>query len=178
MAGVSEQRSQRAPFIAIVVAALVLPMGIMAYSYEWDYSWYIQIMAMTYMINMDSYSFYFVPGPIFLLATLPFSFLRIAFLGMIWRAYNEKTTRRRALIVGTLAEIWFPLMFYLPYLISMAMYPIPSMYLPIVSPIPLLLVLGFALLGINPPRGPPTSWKDDDASKGWWEEESSSPSKQ
>ncbi len=110
----------------------------------------------------------FVIEPYMLFTGLILGTLRPVFAYMMYRLYNEKTTKRRALIVGVAAELQLVvimLIAYLPILLS----PYPGMfYIPIVFPIPILILVGLAIINVFPPKVS-ESWVETEESKHWWE---------
>jgi hypothetical protein len=107
-----------------------------------------------------------------ILAALPFSFMRIGFVYMIWRAYEGRTTVRRALRIGVAMELWFSLLFYMPNVIALLLTPIVFMFWPLAIPLPILLVSGWLALRLSPPVGILTSWVDEEQPEQWWDEAS------
>jgi hypothetical protein len=134
--------------------------------------WYANIMSMSWIANFETNGIFFRPDAIMILATLPFSFMRIGFVYMIWRAYEGKTTTRRALRVGVAMELWFSLLFYLPNLIALLLTPMVFMFWPLAIPLPILLVSGWLALRLSPPVGILTSWVDEEKPEQWWDEAS------
>jgi hypothetical protein len=149
---------------------LLAPMGLVVYFFDIGY-WYANITSMTWIANFETNGVYFRPDAIMILATLPFSFMRIGFVYIIWRAYEGKTTARRALRIGVAMEIWFSLLFYLPNLIALLVTPMVFMFWPLAIPLPILLFSGWLALRLRPPVEPIT-WVDDEQPVKWWEEAS------
>ncbi|MHA2142377.1 MAG: hypothetical protein ACXADF_15980, partial [Candidatus Thorarchaeota archaeon] len=114
----SGKGSQMSILLTLVIIMLLAPMGLIFYIFDRGPFWYVNIVAMSWMANYEAYDIYFRPDPMMILATLPFSFMRIGFVYMVWRAYEGKTSTSRVLKIGIAMELWFSLLFYLPNLIS------------------------------------------------------------
>ncbi|MFW9888466.1 MAG: hypothetical protein ACFFER_09800 [Candidatus Thorarchaeota archaeon] len=112
---------------ALVLVMLLAPMGMVVHFFDMGY-WYANIMSMSWIADFETNGIFFSPDPIMILDSLPFSFMRMGFVCMIWRAYVGKTTTRRALRVGVAMEVWFSLIFYLPTLIARLLTPMVSMF--------------------------------------------------
>ncbi|MFW9846125.1 MAG: hypothetical protein ACFFD6_05230 [Candidatus Thorarchaeota archaeon] len=151
------------------VLAIFMPIGMMTYDYG-----YAQVMAMTwiyfYYPQDIGYPFLnFMFDPFMLFASLPYAFMRPVFAFMTMRAYQGKTTGRRALLSGLIAEVQLPLFFYGIFLVSFMMYPYPA-YIPLLLPIPILIIVGLVILRAFPPDARPTKWSEEDQKKSWWDE--------
>ncbi|MFX1260842.1 MAG: hypothetical protein ACFFAZ_02015 [Promethearchaeota archaeon] len=168
MSEASKQRTQMSILLALLLVMLLAPMGMVVYFFDMGY-WYANIMSMSWIANFETNGIFFSPDPIMILATLPFSFMRIGFVYMIWRAYLGKTTTRRALWVGVAMELWFSLLFYLPNLIALLLAPMVFMFWPWAIPLPILLISGWLAFRLSPPVGIPTSWADQEQPEKWWE---------
>jgi hypothetical protein len=173
MSSASKQSIQMSILLVLVLVMLLAPMGIVVYFFDMGY-WYANITSMSWIVNFETNGISFSPDPIMILATLPFSFMRIGFVYMIWRAYLGKTTTRRALRVGAAMELWFSFLFYLPYLLGFLLDPIFNMFWPLAIPFPILLVSGWLALRLSPPVGILNSWVDQEQPAQWWDEEASS----
>ncbi|MFX1261865.1 MAG: hypothetical protein ACFFAZ_07260 [Promethearchaeota archaeon] len=105
-----------------------------------------------------------------LIASLPFTFLRIVFVWMIYRLYRGKTSIRRVAVTAIATELQVPAIFLVQFL---AISPIyggwPSLPLPI--PIPLLALVGLLLIKIAPPPEDEL-WIEKEQTEYWWEEAS------
>ncbi|MFX0055665.1 MAG: hypothetical protein ACFFAX_15550 [Promethearchaeota archaeon] len=170
MSNASKQSDQMSILLALVLIMLLAPMGMVVYFFDVGY-WYAVAMSMSWIVNFETNGIFFGLDPIMILATLPFSFMRIGFVYMIWRAYEGKTTARRALRIGVAMELWFSLLFYLPNLIALALTPMVFMFWPLALPLPILLLSGWLALRLHPPVEPIT-WVDDQQPVKWWEEAS------
>ena len=153
----------------IGVLAIFMPIGMITYDYG-----YAQVMAMTwiyfyYPIEPGYFLPNFIFDPFMLIASLPFAVMRPVFAFMMMRAYQGKTTGRRALLSGLIAEIQFPLFFYGISLISFMAYPYPASF-PLLVPIPILIIVGLIIVRAFPPDATPTKWSEEDQEKSWWEE--------
>ena len=168
MSDASKQSNQMSILFALILVMLLAPMGMVVYFFDMGY-WYASIMSMSWIANLETNGIFFRPDAIMILASLPFSFMRIGFVYMIWRAYVGKTTTRRALSVGVAMELWFSLLFYLPNLIALLLAPMVFMFWPLAIPLPILLVSGWLAFRLSTPIGIPTSWADQEQPERWWE---------
>jgi hypothetical protein len=88
---------------------------------------------------------------------------------MIWRAYQGKTTKSRVVRVGIAMEFWFSLLYYLPNLISLLLFPMNFMVWPLAIPLPFLLFIGWIVLRLHTPDEMLRSWVDAEQPQQWWE---------
>ncbi|MFW9804911.1 MAG: hypothetical protein ACFFFC_19800 [Candidatus Thorarchaeota archaeon] len=103
-----------------------------------------------------------------LIASLPYTFLRIVFVWMIYRLYRGKTSLKRVAVIAIAAELQLPVIFLIQFLpIGLSYAGFPSMPLPI--PIPLLVLMGFLLTRIAPPPDD-EFWIEKEQIDYWWEE--------
>jgi hypothetical protein len=89
---------------------------------------------------------------------VPF-FLGLLFIFLIYRCYQARTTRKQALFVGLLRFIWDiipPIRSYI-FILSNPSSPFVSFG----GPIPMLFIIGIALLFLLPPPEPPKTWDDE-----------------
>ena len=102
-----------------------------------------------------------------LFASLPFTFLRLVFVWMIYRLYRGKTSLKRVAVVAIATELQLLVIFLISYLPMLLMYP--GWYpLPLLIPIPLLTLVGFVLTKIAPP--PEDSlWIEEKQTQYWWQ---------
>lgn len=125
----------------------------------------VYICGMTWQtIGFDLSSLMF--GALFLIVSLPFMFLRLVFVYQIYKYYQGLVTRKRTFIVGVLSEIQFPLLnfFIAPFAIGS-----PSFVVFLAIPIPLLLIIGLAILYSVKVPFPADGWKELDTDQDWWE---------
>ncbi len=173
----SSQRLEKDPYKIIPVltlVALLAPAGVMMYSFG-TFWFQFQIYAMTWWLVIDSVGIHWMTIPSAIFTMLPMTFLRAVFVVMVMRAYQGKTTRKRATIAGVASELQMPLIYYgviLLVFVIMSYYP-GGNFMTLI-PIPLLLLLGLMIMRVKPPPGEPTRWKDDDRQGYWWEEEQNS----
>ena len=87
------------------------------------------------------------------------TFLGFVFSYGIYRCYQAKCTRKRAVIVGLLSLIWQ----FFPVILNLIFYPIDpsSPFLDFYGPIPSFFVLGATLLFLLPPPEPPKTWDEE-----------------
>ncbi|MHA2603147.1 MAG: hypothetical protein AM324_013580 [Candidatus Thorarchaeota archaeon SMTZ1-83] len=157
--------------LLLTLVALLAPAGVMLYSFG-TFWFQVQVYALSWMMAADPYGLHWMIDPFALFMMLPMTFLRIVFVVMVIRAYQGKTTRKRATIAGVASELQMPLIYYGVILL---MFMITSYYpggsFMTVIPIPLLLLLGLIIMRVRPPPGEPTRWRDDDRQGYWWEED-------
>ncbi len=154
--------------VLLALVALLAPHNVIYYPFD-SYMWNLQVMAMTWMMFIDPYSVNWMNDPLILMVGIPTAFLRLVFGYMVVRAYQGKTTKRRAIIAGIASELQVAVIFYVPMVLFQLLSPYPQGYYPIVLPIPVLLILGLGIMRIWPPSGEPTTWTDDDSQGHWWE---------
>jgi len=157
----------------MAIVAVFSPLVLSINSSEWDTS--IMIVAMTWQGNISSWGSYFYFDLYGLFASLPFTFLRLAFLVLMIRLYQGKTTKKRTLIVGILSELQLVILFYGAMIISILLSPYPPSYLQIMIPVPLLLLTGILIMHFDPPKEG-TMWiEEETAGKSWWEKPDEEP---
>jgi len=104
----------------------------------------------------------------FFLVGLPFMFLRFVFVYQIFKYYLGKTSRKRVVIAGILAELQFAL-------ISLAIIPIglssPSIAAILSIPIPILVIVGLMMVRYIPRSQGISEWTELDVDKDWWDKE-------
>ncbi|UCH05005.1 MAG: hypothetical protein JSW05_02270 [Candidatus Thorarchaeota archaeon] len=133
------------------------------------YMWDLQVMAATWMAFIDPYSVSWMSNPFLLMVAIPGALLRLVFGYMVVRAYQGKTTKKRAIIIGIALELQGPVFFYVPVILFQLASPILRSYYPILLPIPALLILGLVIMRIWPPPTESTTWTDNDTQGHWWE---------
>jgi len=157
--------------LILTFVALLAPAGVMMYSFG-TFWFQFQVYAMIWMVVIDTYGINWMIDPSTIFMMLPMTFLRAVFIVMVLRAYQGKTTRKRAALTGVGAELQLPFIYYGVILLLFIITPsYPGGSFMTVLPIPLLLALGIIIMRIRPPPGEPTKWKDDDRQGYWWEEE-------
>ncbi len=169
MSNDSTDNTQSSIILTLVIIMILAPMGLVFYFSGEGPFWYVQILAVSWFANIEAYNFYIGLHPFMMLQTLPFSFIRIGFVYMIWRAYRGKTTKSRAIRVGIGMELWFTLLYYLPYAMSLLLNPMWYMALPLAIPIPILLLVGWIAIKFRPPSETLSSWVDEEQPEHWWE---------
>ena len=131
--------------------------------------WGSFVLAMTWQWSVSRWDSYFIIlQPYMLIQVLPFTFLRPIFVAMFYRMYKGKSTRKRVLIVGILSEILIEMIYYIPMILSMIMYPWGLM-IPLMFPIPLLFLIGLVYMKLVPPPEV-TSWVEESEPSYWWTE--------
>jgi hypothetical protein len=86
-------------------------------------------------------------------------FLGLLFSYMIYRCYQARNTRKQALLVGLLMFIWdiIPSIQHFIFILSNPSSPFVTFF----GPIPMLFIVGTALLFLLPPPEPPKTWDED-----------------
>ena len=107
----------------------------------------------------------FTVGANIFFPTLPFTFFRLVFPYQINSYYNHKSTKRRTLLTGLLADM--SMILYAGLTSFPALWDPYYMYVSIPIPIPILLVVGWLLITFIPPTKKKTEWLDEER-KGWW----------
>ncbi|MHA2210013.1 MAG: hypothetical protein ACXABV_12680 [Candidatus Thorarchaeota archaeon] len=128
------------------------------------------VAAMTWLFHSGSIGAFgnFIFDINSLIASLPFTFLRIVFVWMIYRLYRGKTSLKRVAVMAIAAELQVPVIFLIQFLPMGLVYGgWPSLPLPI--PIPLLALVGFLLTRIAPPPEDEL-WIEKEQTDYWWEE--------
>jgi len=112
-----------------------------------------------------SYRFEILP-PEIIIQLFPLILLRLVPVSQIYRYYQGKTTRRRALIASTFGEG-----IYMFYLLLMVIMTFASGLITIVLPIPIPFQFLFCsiVLWRYPIPKPTTPWDGKEKSKSWWE---------
>jgi len=132
----------------------------------------INIQSMFWMYDPSSYMpgfFGFSLIPVYAFTSMfPFLLLRIVPVSQIYRYYNGKTTRKRALIASSIGDGVFLIM-YSPYLIVSIMFG--SFYY-LIIPLPFQMIVGLVILWRRPLPIPTTPWEGVAESKSWWEKDS------
>jgi hypothetical protein len=156
-------RGALSPRTIVAIMALVAlfgPFAIQVIIDPWDS--FIYLLAMTWQWQPDYWNPFWLYKPSTLIGILILSGLRLVFVGMIYRLYKGKTTRKHTIILGIAAELQSVTIFFIPYLIMLLLNPHNASYFPLMFPFPLLLVLGVILFRVSPPPREPSAWRDDD----------------
>ncbi|MHA2065538.1 MAG: hypothetical protein ACXABY_14280 [Candidatus Thorarchaeota archaeon] len=164
--------------LTLAIVMILAPMGCVLHFFDAGPFWYMQILAMSWLVNIESDNIYFRPDSMMLFATLAFSFMRFVFLYMVWRAYQGKTTQKRVIRVGIAMELCFTLLYYLPLIISILLIPMWSTSLQLAIPFPILLLAGWIVLKLRPPSETFSSWVESEQAEPWWDEGVSSSANQ
>jgi hypothetical protein len=117
------------------------------------------------IIGLNIYDAMF--GVVFLLSTLPFTFLRLVFVYQIYRCFCGMVNMRNTILVGVLAELQYPLigLLIMPFAIGNS-----SLAMVFVVPVPLLLIVGLIFLRYVTIPQPIDGWKELDKGTDWWEQ--------
>ena len=162
--------SSMKPNLTVLIASLLLvaifaPSNLNLYP-EMSSDSFTRLIGMSWDIvglSFGSIMFSFI---IFIVA-LPFMFLRLVFVYQIYKYYLGTTTRKRVVIAGILGEIQFAL-------ISIAIIPfgLSSEFIAVIIsiPIPILLLVGLAILHFVPQSNRISEWTELE-DKDWWDKE-------
>jgi hypothetical protein len=168
--------------IIMLIPALFAPIALSLYG-EPGYGYYFIMISMLFVINYDTrggfyiYPTFYVPwGYIdffyvlsMLMAMSLYAGPRFVFAYQMVRHYKGRTTRKRTLALGTIADCFF-LFLMLP---SLLLYP--SMYMNIVLPIPIALLISLLLLKFRPPPLVVSPWRGLEETDKWWEKRGAAP---
>ncbi|MDF1538505.1 MAG: hypothetical protein P1Q69_06345 [Candidatus Thorarchaeota archaeon] len=147
----------------ISVVALFAPAAIQTYVFTPNQ---MKIIAMLWIYNIGYTGTPYVTDPRMWLITFTLTFLRLAFVVMIYRLYQGKTTSKRCSIVGIASESQVPLSIIIPTLLTISSYPGLD-YIPVVIPIPILILSGAIMVRIL--KLPDTrQWIEKEQSQSWW----------
>ncbi|MFW9931045.1 MAG: hypothetical protein ACFFDR_00100 [Candidatus Thorarchaeota archaeon] len=159
----------------MLFVAVIGPIAAMYMAYEW--STQFQIVASLWAIYYYSDPFFYEYGsnftfsftPYIFFSTLPVVFIRYVFVFMMYRYFSGKTTRKRAIITGVASEIQLPAL-YLILMIPSFLFTPPGGYFffPLIFPVPVLFVVGYAIIRFRPPPEDET-WIDKEVAKQWWD---------
>ncbi|MFX0056497.1 MAG: hypothetical protein ACFFAX_15830 [Promethearchaeota archaeon] len=185
MASTGEEQSQTSSNLGTYLAGLAViavlgPAAFIHSSYTGIPYPLIQIMAMSWLLSWgdrDPTLMIAITQHYYLLAAQLMTFPRIIFAYMISRLYNEKTTMKRVVCIGIIAELWLPAIYYMPFLLQAIMAPSAMGGVTIIIPIPILLIAGLFLLRRRPAKGLPVAWAEDDSSEDWWDKQAETTSK-
>jgi len=153
-----------------LIAAIMLLLGlfapVMIQSFTYDGMMrYFYIQSLFWMYYSESY-ITIVP-PFALFSMFPYILLRMVPVSQIYRYYNGKTTRKRAIIASFVGDGLFLIM-TLPYLLL-------SFMGILMLPLPFQLIFGLLVLWRYPIPEPTTPWKSEEKPKSWWEKSSDPP---
>ncbi|MFW9864392.1 MAG: hypothetical protein ACFFET_19050 [Candidatus Thorarchaeota archaeon] len=185
MASTGEEQSQTSSNLGMYLAGLDIiavlgPAAFIHSSYTGIPYPLIQIMAMSWLLSWGDREptlMIALTQPYYLLAAQLMTFPRLIFAYMISRLYNEKTTMKRVLCIGIIAELWLPAIYYMPFLLQAIMVPSTIGGVTIIIPIPILLIAGLYMLRKKPTKGLPVTWADGEPSEDWWDKQAETTSK-
>jgi hypothetical protein len=164
----------------LLIPALFAPIAIAITNYPWSgVSW--SMISMLYQINyypgegIQIYpTFYFPWGfdPMYFFSMMMSMSLfvgpRFGFTYQMVRLYKGRTTRKRALIVGFVADCFF-LFLNIPYLFM------PMGFMAIILPLPFVLLVALILMKIKAPAIIISPWEELDEPDKWWEKKEAAP---
>lgn len=157
---------------SIRIAVVVLLLGVLApfmmMAFFFGRGTEFAIMSTFWMYNqstamVEPFGFSLIP-PYALFSMLPFLFLRIVPVSMIYRYYNGKTTRKRAFIASFAGDGIFLYTGLLPSILSILFSN--SFF---IFPLPFQSIVAVLILWIFPLPVPTTPWKTDEKPKSWYE---------
>ena len=154
---------------SLFIVAIFAPADILLYPGGGPFDSSIQLLGMSWQFSLLPNN-YLMFDIIFFLVGFLLMFFRIVFVYYIYKYYLGNTTKKRVTIFGILGELQLPL-------ISLAIIPFgltnPYILLLIAVPIPILLIVGLAVLRMIPPYQVDSDWGELDESKEWWDKEAS-----
>jgi hypothetical protein len=167
-------KTNNMPRLAKIAGVIMILLGALA---PITISWYssfgsydITIQSLFWMLYLGSFGPFFQIIPFYVIfSSFPILILRLVPASMIFRYYQGKTTRRRALIGIMVGDIFFLAEGFLFLVISFSMF-MGSYF---VIPFPLQMLVGFFILWKFPIREPTKPWESSKETKPWWEKESS-----
>jgi hypothetical protein len=153
--------------VIMILLGLLAPILISWSSYSGYYDFSIQSIIWALYLGTYGSGFQFIPF-YFIFSAFPMLILRLVPASVIFRYYQGKTTRRRALIGMIVGDILFIAEGLLFFIISFSMFM--SYYFLI--PFPLQMVIGLFILWRFPIHEPTKPWESSKETKPWWEKES------
>jgi hypothetical protein len=175
--------------IIMFAIAFLGPAAFTAYGNpEWGLN--IQVISILWALYYDTYGgwrimpspivpIYLIFDPFFYSMIIYSVFMSLLFFSprfifgyMMYRHYKGRTSRKRAKIMGIVSELPFTI-FAFPNILMALFYPYG--YYALMGPIPLLAILGLALLKLRPAPIVYAPWKGLEAPKKWWDQEKPAP---
>ncbi|MHA2116777.1 MAG: hypothetical protein ACXABM_14865 [Candidatus Thorarchaeota archaeon] len=152
--------------VVMIILAILGPIAINLYPYAGS-AGIFYLIGMSWQITGLGFGGVMFSALFFLVA-LPFTFFRLVYVYMTYRYFRGHTAKKRAAIAGILGEIQLPL-------IGLAIIPIglidPMVAVVISIPVPILLIVGLALMQFIPIPQPIDGWKELDEQQDWWDHE-------
>ncbi|UCH03797.1 MAG: hypothetical protein JSW05_09385 [Candidatus Thorarchaeota archaeon] len=108
-----------------------------------------------------------VPIPLGLVGNLPLTFLRTVFVYQIYRYYQGKTTRNRAILAAAAGELQVAIVGLL-----LMMMPTFSLTTQLFIPIPILFLAGLVMIKMAPSTQLSTPWMGQEEPEPWWTQSS------
>ena len=167
----STNQGPKSRWQAVLLLILGLFAPIMMIVSTWSTPPTIDIMSMFWMYSQYPYmpsNFGFSLIPSYALTVMfPFLLLRMMPVYQVYRYYNGKTTRKRALIASFVGDGAF-LVYVMPMLLMVV---ITGLFFIFYVPLPFQMIVGFLILWRRPLPKPTTPWESEKESKSWWEKE-------
>ena len=164
----SASHNPRAGMKSVILLVLGIFAPIMVSVMTWGMFPQITVQSMIWTWSQDSYypSFYgfSLIDPYMLTSMFPFLLLRMVPVSMMYRYYNGKTTRKRALIVCCVGDGIF-LLVSIPMIITSIIFA-GGYY---VIPLPIQMIVAILILWRSPLPEPKTPWGREEEPKSWWE---------
>jgi hypothetical protein len=164
----SASHNPKARLKSVILLVLGIFAPIMITIMTWGMFPEITIQSMFWMYNQSPYmpSFYgFSLRPLYAITSMfPFLLLRMVPVSMLYRYYNEKTTRKRALIASCVGDGAF-LIVAIPSIISSLLFA-GGYYM---IPLPIQMIGAILILWRSPLPEPTAPWEGIVDSKSWWE---------
>ena len=168
-----EKRNSKMIAVIMLLLGLFAPIMIQIFGYGWTTP-QVSIQSLFWMYYPElyypsSYYGFTILPPIALFSMFPLILLRMVPVSQIYRYYNGKTTRKRAMIASFVGDGLFLIM-TIPYLFLSFM----GVFM---APLPFQLIFGLLVLWRYPIPEPTTPWKSEAGPKLWWETSSDSQQK-
>jgi len=100
-----------------------------------------------------------IPNPFAFIGNLPLTFLRFVFVYQMYRLYQGRTTRNRALLVGAVSELQMTIIG-----IFSVITPVFSLMSRYFIPVPILILVALIIMKVSRP-----TWKQYEEDRSWWE---------
>ena len=158
--------SNRAPIIAILMTLIAFLAPFVMAGNSYGYSFYLNITAILWTLNMTEFGFSFHFITYSLLVMIPFLMFRVAFVYQITRYYQGKTTRERTTVVAILSDAPILALYVVYFIITSGIYGGIGLNFPL----PIMMILGLLLLWRSPVPEVTVPWEGADEPIPWWDE--------
>ncbi len=168
---ISESQTQAQQRFPLLIGAIMLIIGLLApvminvYDTEWMSQIVIQGMFWMYSFSSSGPydSGFSTIHPYAFASMFPFLLLRMVPVSQIYRYYNGKTTKKRALIASIVGDGLF---LFVGILFLFIGFGYSGMFM---IPLPFQVIFGFLVLWRFPIPEPTTPWEGTSEQKSWWD---------